>query len=260
MQESKDGFVVYIDESGDEGFRFDYGSSRWFVLGSVIIPRARELEVVKLIDNVRDTLNQHRPAQHQIPKKKPLHFRDLRHEARKYFAQQIAQAELQTVCVLINKTFINNSNFNQEQRLYFHAVRLLVERVSWCCHNQKAYLVFSNRSSLDYSNLCDYLKYLEENRKKLNYRAAPGVIDPDKMETFSAGKRLGLQLADAIASSYFYAVEPSPYGLTEEAYARILFPRAYRSENGEVWDYGIKLFPKEAVALQQAGKILTDLR
>jgi hypothetical protein len=171
MQESKDGFVVYIDESGDEGFRFDHGSSRWFVLGSVIIPRARELEVVKLIDNVRDTLNQHRPAQHQIPKKKPLHFRDLRHEARKYFAQQIAQAELQTVCVLINKTFINNSNFNQEQRLYFHAVRLLVERVSWCCHNQKAYLVFSNRSSLDYSNLCDYLKYLEENRKKLNYKS-----------------------------------------------------------------------------------------
>jgi hypothetical protein len=33
------GFRVYIDESGDEGFKFDQpgkGSSRWFVLSAVV--------------------------------------------------------------------------------------------------------------------------------------------------------------------------------------------------------------------------------
>ena len=35
-------FVVYVDESGDEGFSFGQGSSDWFVL-SAVITRAASL-------------------------------------------------------------------------------------------------------------------------------------------------------------------------------------------------------------------------
>lgn len=67
-------FVVYIDESGDEGVKFADGSSEWFVLSAVITRRATDLETVKLVDDVRQALGK--------PDKKPLHFRDLRHEHR----------------------------------------------------------------------------------------------------------------------------------------------------------------------------------
>jgi len=46
-------FVVYVDESGDEGFSFGRGSSEWFVLSAVIIKKANELETVKLVDRIR---------------------------------------------------------------------------------------------------------------------------------------------------------------------------------------------------------------
>lgn len=42
-------FVAYVDESGDEGFKFlpnAQGSSRWFVLSAMVIRRENDLQVV----------------------------------------------------------------------------------------------------------------------------------------------------------------------------------------------------------------------
>jgi hypothetical protein len=42
-------FVAYVDESGDEGFKFlpnEQGSSRWFVLSAMVIRREKDLQVV----------------------------------------------------------------------------------------------------------------------------------------------------------------------------------------------------------------------
>jgi hypothetical protein len=88
-------FVGYVDESGDEGFAFERGSSRWFVLSCVILRKTDDLSVVKLVDDVRDRLGK--------PARKPLHFRDLRHEMRLPYVQAIAAADLKTVSVLIHK-------------------------------------------------------------------------------------------------------------------------------------------------------------
>ncbi len=73
-----------------------------------------------------------------------------------------------------------------------------------------------------------------------------------QVETYSPGKRLGLQFADAVASSYYFAVEQGPFGFTEDAYARQLLPRAYR-QNGELWNYGIKITPEPDERLAWAG-------
>lgn len=49
-------FVVFVDESGDEGFRFDRGSPEWFVLSAVAARTIEELPIVKLVDQVRSLL------------------------------------------------------------------------------------------------------------------------------------------------------------------------------------------------------------
>ncbi len=94
-------FVAYIDEAGDEGFKFGKGSSEWFVLGAAILRRATEMPEIKLIDDVRTRLNRGRAADRQFPAKKALHFRDLQHDVRKYYASKIAQANLASAVVLI---------------------------------------------------------------------------------------------------------------------------------------------------------------
>lgn len=256
-------FTAYVDESGDEGFA--PGSSDWFVLAAAILRAPEELSQVKLIDEVRDALNQRRQPKHRIPDKKPLHFRDLSHDARKLYADRIGRADLRTVAVLIHKPDLQApETFTEGNRLYFYATRLLLERVSWYCrdHRRKedpgdgtVRVILSNRSSMNYAALRDSLEYLETNRTALQYRAAAHVLRPNLVETYSHGRRMGLQLADAVASSYFYAVEPSGYGFTEEAYARLILGRAYRHK-GQLWGYGLKLMPAEAESRRRTGGLL----
>jgi hypothetical protein len=258
-------YVAYIDESGDEGFKFGAGSSEWFVLAAVVLRAADELPQVKLIDEIRGRLNQDRKPEFRIPPRKPIHFRDLKHEPRKFYAARIGWADLRTIVVMVHKPDLTSpENFQAATRLYFHAVRLLAERISWYCRDQprkddsgdgSVNLVFSNRATMDYQALNDYLRHLEVNRVALDYRAAEGVIRPDQFETHTHGRRMGLQLADAVASSYYYAVWTNPYGFTEDSYARLLLPRAYRHD-GKIWGYGVKLVPRESEERRRRGKIL----
>ena len=156
-------FLVYIDESGDEGFQFDKGSSEWFVLSGVITRATNDLSTVRLVDDVRQLLNK--------PEKKPLHFRDLKHEQRIPFVERISKARLRIISVLVHKPSLKEpEKFRERYRLYFYSVRLLLERVSWFCRDHKTNLdigdgsieiVFSNRSGMSYEEMKDYLGTLK---------------------------------------------------------------------------------------------------
>ena len=161
-------FVAYIDEAGDEGFKFGQGSSEWFVLGAVMLRRASEMPELRLIDDVRARLNRGRAADRQYPAKKALHFRDLQHDVRKYYASRIAQARLTSAVVLIKKRdLLSGEETAAEERqiraaLYHLATLALIETISHYCASDyvlgesgdgSVELVFSSRSSLDYAEL-----------------------------------------------------------------------------------------------------------
>jgi len=246
-------FVVYVDESGDEGFSFGRGSSDWFVLSAVITREAKDLQVVKLVDKVRTQLGK--------PDKMPLHFRDLKHEQRLPFMAEIASADLRTASVLVHKPSLKEpEKFQERYRLYFYAVRYLFERVSWYCRDHKtprdrgdgsAGMIFSNRSGMSYDEMKDYLGYLEENTGPFDVRIEWSVVKPSQIVAFSPGKRMGLQIADAVASSFFYAVQPTQHGFTEDRYARMLKPVVYHRE-GRYLGYGLKFWPREVDELLRA--------
>ena len=100
-------FAIYIDESGDEGFRFGKGSSDWFVLSAAVVRKANEIETVKLVDAVRARLGKE--------PKKPLHFRDLKHEQRLPFVEEIARRPLRLVNVLVHKPSLKEPEKFQER-------------------------------------------------------------------------------------------------------------------------------------------------
>lgn len=224
-------FVAYIDESGDEGFAFGKGSSDWFVLSAIVVRKATDLLVVKLVDDVRSQLGR--------PPKSPLHFRDLKHEQRLPFVNLISKADLRVVSVLVHKPSLKEpEKFRERYRLYFYAVRYLLERVSWYCRDHKtghdggdgsADLVFSNRSGMSYDELRDDLTLLHSQTGWFDVRIEWAVINVNQISAFSPIKRMGLHIADAVASSFFYAVQPSRYGFTEDRYARLLKAVIYQS-------------------------------
>lgn len=259
-------YRAYVDESGDEGFAFGKGSPEWFVVAAVVFPELEELSTVKsIVDETRTRINTHRREGNKIPDKRPLHFRDLKHDERKLFAKHIGEMEtLKWIAVAFYKPMLSRESFPVGERLYFYALRFLVERISWCCRDwhsasapQQVELVFfSNRASLKPDNLREYFNRLARERERLNYRAADN-LNLDSIAVISPGKRLGLQIADAVASSVYYALQPNQFGMTEAGYLKLLWNRAYRHRT-RLWCYGLKIFPREADELRRQGVILTD--
>lgn len=243
-------FVAYVDESGDEGFKFlpnEKGSSRWFVLSAMVIRRENDLLVVQLARQARELLKK--------DAKKTLHFRELRHEQRVPLARLIGDAPVRTVSVMVHKPSISEPEIFQHQAyaLYHYATRLLVERVSWLCRDHHrtgqgdgtVEIVFSNRSAMSYDNLRGYLNQLKTDQAGGDVRVDWRVVDPARIRAVNHDQLAGLQLADAVASGVFFAVHRNPYGEYEDRYLRLMGKTIYRNK-GSADGYGLKLWCADA--------------
>ena len=252
---SRPSFRVYIDESGEEGFVFHpdgTGSSRWLILSAVVTRQENDLQVVRLMEKVRQLLGR-QPRQ-------PLHFCKLGHPQRIVYAREIAQAQLRTASVLIHKPSIREPERFQSQKhlLYRYACRYLLERVSWLCRDHRkadagdgrAEIIFSNRSQMSYDDLRNYLRKLCDDSNVLTVNVDWSVVDPDFIRAVEHSQLAGLQVADAVASSLYAAINPNQYGDTEGRYAKLLLPTCYRHK-GAVLGYGLKFWPGDFEALKK---------
>lgn len=239
-------FFAYIDESGDEGFTFrpdGSGSSRWLVLSALVMRRENDARVVQVAREARELLRK--------PAKFPLHFRDLKHEQRVALAGLIGQMPSRTVSVLVHKPSIPEPETFQREAyaLYRYASRLLLERVSWLCRDHRkgdglVELIYSNRSAMSYDELRDYLDRLKRDSATKDVRIYWALIDPARVRAVNHDQLAGLQLADAVATSAYYAVTPNIYGDIEDRYLRLIAPTIYRHQR-RTKGYGLKFWSQE---------------
>ncbi len=251
-------FVVYVDESGDEGFKFldsEAGSSRWFVLSAVVVRRKNDLSLVKLLKDARQKLGKQ--------EKKALHFRTLKHEMRIPYVELIASAPIKIVNILVHKPSIKNpENFQQEaHKLYRYLTRLLLERVSWLCRDHAtnndgtAEIIFSNRSAMSYDDLKNYIDILfKTSANGGDIHIVWSVISKDRVKAINHDQLAGLQVVDAIASSVFFAVNKTQYGYIEERYLKIINKLLYRYKN-DVNGYGLKIWCNDQVEMKRLAEI-----
>ena len=239
-------FVVYIDESGDEGFKFlenNNGSSRWFVLSATVVRKTNDAKMVELARTARQLLGK--------PPKHVLHFRHLKHEQRVPLVRLIGQASLRTVNVLVHKPSIHNPEIYQQDghMLYRYCTKLLLQRVSWLCRDNAlkgqgcaADLIFSNRSAMSYDQIREYFRLLKkQSETSSDIRIHWGAISADSVRAVNHDQLAGLQIADAVASSIYYAANKTQYGEVEEGYMRLIGKTVYRNK-GQVDGYGLKFW------------------
>jgi hypothetical protein len=249
-------FRAYIDESGDEGFKFrkssnEEASSDWFVLAAFVTRKKTDLEVVKVIDQVRQEF--------QLNPRKHIHWKNLKHPQKVRYTQIIAALQARIIAVCVHKpSLLEPETFQDRYRLYFYAVRYLIERISWLArdfHNPDKWggdgtvqLIFSNRQGMSYSEMKDYLRLLEKQKQiGRDIRIEFDKIPIDKLGTQTPGRSMGLQLADAVAGAFFNAIERDKFGNTEPRYLRTLLPILYHHTN-RCQGYGFKIVPREATA------------
>lgn len=143
---------------------------------------------------------------------------------------------------------------NTKYLLYRYATRMLLERVSWVCRDQKragdgdgfAEIIFSNRSNMSYDDIREYLRLLirqhESDPQKV--QIDPAVIDSERIRSVEHSRLAGLQVADAVASGIHFGVKVNRYGETETSYMHHLGKTLYR-HRGEFMGYGIKVWPED---------------
>lgn len=244
----KSSFVAYIDESGDEGFKFldnERGSSRWFVVSAAVFRRENDLQAVQVLKATRELLGK--------PPKKALHFKDMKHDARVAYVTKVAEAHFRHVSVLVHKPSLPEPERFQESPylLYRYVTRLLLERVSWLCRdalrpdgcNGTVETIFSDRSAMSYDELRQYLCTLRDQSQVHDaIRIDWNVIKPEQARAVKHDQLAGLQVADAVASSVFASMNKSPLGNTEPRYLTALRRQAYRHK-GVALGYGLKVWP-----------------
>lgn len=261
-------FIAYIDESGDDGFYTNplngKGSSRWFVLSALVVRRANDHEVRKCLATVRQKLGR--------PVNFALHFRDLDHNPKKAYLADLGKVPSRTVSVVAHK-FANPGNpnpFTQKDQFYRYMIRLLLERVSWLCrdnsegngHKGEVELIFSNRGSMSYADVCSYLSLLKtkpSNQVRIDW----DVIDPANVDTKIHSQLAGLQAVDAVAYSTYAAVEKNKYGMVDTGYLEMIKGLLYRHKdqwgNQTFWNYGLKLWPDGLEKTVAANPYLKEL-
>lgn len=157
-------FVAYVDEAGDEGFKkIGQGTPEWFVLSALVTRKHADVASVKVLDDVRILLAK--------PAKKPLHFRKLKHHQKLAFIDRLVKTPVRIMSVVVHKPSIQEpEKFNEKNRLYHYALRLLLERLSWFCRTYRRYgaafgdgsveIILSNRGGMSLPAIKAYVDIL----------------------------------------------------------------------------------------------------
>ncbi len=194
------------------------------------------------VDTVKRTIAKVQGPKYPFNTNKALHFADLRHEARKFYTTEIAKQPFTAINIVVYKRlFTTQQSQIGPRHLYNYASGELIKRVLlWCSEQHEndvdgdgtVQLVFSNRSALN----CELLGKYYEQLFSVIPEIAPLISKHFRKTQVLAlphSKRAGLQVADAVASSFGKWLEENSYGQTEESYGRILWPIMRRAPNIE---------------------------
>ena len=95
---------------------------------------------------------------------------------------------------------------------------------------------------MSYEELKEYLSLLVLSSGNANdVNIDWDVIKNDMVRAVNHEQMAGLQIADAVATSVFYAANKSQYGQVEDRYLRILGKTLYRNK-GRLDGYGLKIW------------------
>lgn len=222
--------TVYIDESGDLGYRC---GTRWFVLSGVVVDIQTEPVIRNIINSIRNKLNM-----------KEIHFRKIHSfDERCYVVDKLNECDFTYFNIIIDtdKSTLSqdsgaSSTDNPRILLYNHACRFLLERVSWYLRDsgKNANVILSARGTSRDNDLIDYIK-------RLISEGTIQHINSGGVKAKSASKWDLLQLADVCATTSAKLFEFTPLGFRTPCFAYKLRNHLY-TYNGQVSKYGLKYY------------------
>jgi hypothetical protein len=178
--------LVFLDESGDPGFKFGEGSSTFFVVTLVLVPDATTAAALdNTIANLRLRL--------RTPKDYEFHFTSTCAAWRESFMKEINGFAFRYHSIVINKPALSGEGFRVKESFYKFACRIVLQNAARELH--QATVVLDGCGSREFQRqLCSYL------RRAINDPEAPNV-SIRKLKIQDSRKNNLLQLADMICGA-----------------------------------------------------------
>lgn len=109
------------------------------------------------------------------------------------------------------------------------------------------------------TDLRQYLGHLKQTAEARDVRVDWTVVQPARVRAVNHDQRAGLQLADAVASGLFGAVNLTQYGESEPRYLDLIAPTLYRHD-AVALGYGVKFWPLDFEAIVERAPHLAAFR
>ncbi|GLZ28162.1 hypothetical protein Lesp02_03520 [Lentzea sp. NBRC 105346] len=242
---------VYIDETGDRGFKPT--SSPTFGFCAVLVPDEHDNDLRTVIQTLRNDF--------EISGERPVHWKEhLRprfHERRRHAAKRLATVPgVQVIHVVIDKANVplNAGMRGDIVKTYNYALRLLFERIAfavrdWPGGSRRAIVKVAHVKGHDHAKSLDYVT------KTCPVSPSP-VSVPWNLVTSNVtieGTTAvdGLQAADLYAGMFNAAITPDRFGNNWPEYLLAVTHQIRRGPNGKVCDYGIKILGDKKIVTDQ---------
>jgi hypothetical protein len=205
--------LVYLDESGDAGFKLQLGSSPVLLVAATIFDSTRDAEVTaERIQLLRRALGKGDSFQ--------FHFASLRRGWREDFLGEVAQSPFRVRAIVMPKGRIQDHPLRSSPKDFYNfTVKTLLTRASGSVRDAKVFIDGSSKQA-PRAELGAYLRR-ECNTQELR------IIDELKSGPKS---NVLIQLADMVASGLALSYRPAK--TDAGVYRKILLPRIE-----DVWEY-----------------------
>jgi hypothetical protein len=178
--------LVFLDESGDAGFKFGLGSSLFFVVTLVII---RDRQVATDLDNTIANLR----LRLRTPVDYEFHFTNTKTLWRESFMKEINGFDFRYYSIVINKPALFGERFRSKESFYKFACRIVLQNATRELTN--ATVVLDGCGSREFQRqLGSYL------RRTVNDPTAPEVVIR-KLKVQDSKRNNLLQLADMVCGA-----------------------------------------------------------
>ena len=210
--------LVFLDESGDTGLKFDSGSSRYFVVTLVVFDdNADALHADKRIDLLRSELG--------LAQDFEFRFSKLNSTLRKKFLDAIAPQDFFYYSIVINKIKLKGKGFNYKDPFYKYTCKLVF--LTARTHLRNATVVIDGSGSREFrKQIRTYL------RKHINDSNPAAEHSIKKIKIQNSKNNNLIQLADMVCGAV------ARYHYTGKANSRIY--RAIISHR----EFNVQLWPK----------------
>ena len=256
-------YLAYIDESGETGLKTVLGvdatgSSEWFVLSLVLVPKELEPALHSWITEMLSLT-----GSKQL---KDIHFSKLSEPHRRAVTQLLSQKGVMCFAICSNKKNMKRYRNPRAEVMgvndwfYCWVTRLALERAShfvWRRSIQnhgapkRMKIIFSERGGLKIGQIGAYYEWIKKQSLNDNLYLAWGDIEWETVHPLLIDKDFhknlpGLKLADIVAAAFYAAADNKQSGPCEPQHAKALksvMARFRSNETGRYSGYGVKLMP-----------------